>query len=65
MTDIEIMIYVLELKIFMKKHDITCNIDGRNIFDTYKMMRQMKMPEDMPLYYWSAKNNIGYILEQP
>jgi hypothetical protein len=65
MEDIEMIQYILELKQFMKKHNITCIYDARNLFDTHKMMQQMKMPKDMPLFYWSDKNNIGYNIQQP
>jgi hypothetical protein len=65
MNDIETIQYIFELKQFMKKHNIKCLYDARNLFDTYKMMQKMNMPKDMPLFYWSDKNNIGYNIQNP
>ena len=58
-------IEMVDIRHFMKKHNITCIYDGRNIFDTYKMMRKMNMPNNMPLFYWSERNNIGYNIQHP
>jgi hypothetical protein len=62
MNKTEIIQYVIELKEFMKNNNIKCIYDGRNMFDTLKMMKKTNT-DDVILFYWSDKNDIGYKIQ--
>ncbi len=48
-----------ELKNFMLKYQIECPYNAKYLFDMNLQRIEMKK-YDLPIYFWSSRNKIGY-----